>query len=48
VAKIVAHKLVWVLLIAAALMHDVVEDTDITVSDIEKMFNPKIAKLLKD
>jgi len=28
--------------IAAALMHDVVEDTDITVQDIEKMFNPKI------
>ena len=33
--------------IAAALMHDVVEDTDITVQDIEKMFNPKIAQLVE-
>jgi GTP pyrophosphokinase len=32
--------------IAAALMHDVVEDTDITVEDIERMFNPKIAQLV--
>jgi GTP pyrophosphokinase len=28
-------------------MHDVVEDTDITVQDIEKMFNPKIAQLVE-
>ena len=27
-------------------MHDVVEDTDITVEDIEKMFNPKIAQIV--
>ncbi len=28
-------------------MHDVVEDTDITVEDIEKQFNPKIAQLVE-
>jgi GTP pyrophosphokinase len=28
-------------------MHDVVEDTDITVQDIEKMFNHKIAQLVE-
>jgi GTP diphosphokinase / guanosine-3',5'-bis(diphosphate) 3'-diphosphatase len=28
-------------------MHDVVEDTDITVQDIEKMFNPKVAQLVE-
>jgi GTP diphosphokinase / guanosine-3',5'-bis(diphosphate) 3'-diphosphatase len=28
-------------------MHDVVEDTDITVEDIEKMFNPSIAKIVE-
>ena len=33
--------------IAAALMHDVVEDTDITIQDIEKMFNSKIAQLVE-
>ena len=33
--------------IAAALMHGVVEDTDITVQEIEKMFNPKIAQLVE-
>ena len=33
--------------IAAALMHDVVEDTEITVKEIEKMFNPKIAQLVE-
>jgi len=32
--------------IAAALLHDVVEDTDITVADIERLFNPKIAQLV--
>ena len=32
--------------IAAALMHDVVEDTDITVEDIEREFNPKVAQLV--
>tara|TARA_R110002126_G_scaffold107012_1_gene242261 strand:- start:2216 stop:4183 length:1968 start_codon:yes stop_codon:yes gene_type:complete len=28
-------------------MHDVVEDTAITVKDIEKMFNPKVAQLVE-
>ncbi|WP_094179097.1 RelA/SpoT family protein, partial [Flavobacterium psychrophilum] len=31
----------------AALMHDVVEDTDITVKEIEQMFNPKVAQLVE-
>jgi len=33
--------------IAAALMHDVVEDTDVTIQDIERMFNPKVAQLVE-
>lgn len=48
VAKIVASEIgLGATSIAAALMHDVVEDTDITVADIEKMFNPKIAKIVE-
>lgn len=48
VAKIVASEIgLGPTSIAAALMHDVVEDTDITVQDIEKMFNPKIAKIVE-
>lgn len=48
VAKIVARDIgLGATSIAAALMHDVVEDTDITVDDIEKMFNPKIAQLVE-
>jgi len=47
VAKIVASEIgLGASSIAAALMHDVVEDTDITVEDIEKKFNPKIAQLV--
>ena len=47
VAKIVASEIgLGATSIAAALMHDVVEDTDITVEDIEKMFNPKIARIV--
>jgi GTP diphosphokinase / guanosine-3',5'-bis(diphosphate) 3'-diphosphatase len=47
VAKIVASEIgLGATAIAAALMHDVVEDTAITVEDIEKMFNPKIAQLV--
>ena len=30
--------------ICAALLHDVVEDTDYTVEDIENIFGPKIAQ----
>jgi GTP diphosphokinase / guanosine-3',5'-bis(diphosphate) 3'-diphosphatase len=48
VAKIVASEIgLGATGIAAALMHDVVEDTTITVDDIEKMFNPKVAKLVE-
>ena len=48
VAKIVARDIgLGATSIAAALMHDVVEDTDISVLDIEKMFNPKIAQLVE-
>lgn len=48
VAKIVASEIgLGATGIAAALMHDVVEDTDITVADIEKMFNPKVAQLVE-
>lgn len=48
VAKIVAAEIgLGATSIASALMHDVVEDTDITVEDIERMFNPKIAKIVE-
>jgi GTP pyrophosphokinase len=48
VAKIVARDIgLGATSIAAALMHDVVEDTDITIEDIEKMFNTKIAQLVE-
>lgn len=47
VAKIVASEIgLGATGIAAALLHDVVEDTDITVQDIEKMFNPKLAQIV--
>lgn len=32
--------------IVSALLHDVVEDTDYTLEDIEAMFNPKIASII--
>ena len=32
--------------VVAALLHDVVEDTDYTVDDIESMFGPKIAQMV--
>lgn len=48
VAKIVASEIgLGATGIAAALLHDVVEDTPITVEDLEKMFNPKIAKIVE-
>ncbi len=48
VAKIVASEIgLGATGIAAALMHDVVEDTDITVQDIERIFNPKVAQLVE-
>ncbi|UPQ78523.1 RelA/SpoT family protein [Flavobacterium azooxidireducens] len=47
VAKIVASEIgLGATAIAAALMHDVVEDSPTTVAEIEKMFNPKIAQLV--
>ena len=48
VAKIVASEIgLGASSIAAALMHDVVEDTEVTVEDIEKKFNHKIAQLVE-
>ncbi len=48
VAKIVASEIgLGATSIAAALLHDVVEDTPITVEDIERMFNPKVAQLVE-
>src|SRR5690554_8159180 len=48
VAKIVANEIgLGATSIAAALLHDVVEDTSITVEDIERMFNPKIARIVE-
>ncbi len=48
VAKIVASEIgLGPTSIAAALMHDVVEDSDITVEDIRKLFNPKVAQLVE-
>lgn len=32
--------------IACALIHDVVEDTDYTLDDIERMFNPRVATII--
>ena len=48
VAKIVAQEIgLGATSIAAALLHDVVEDTLMTVQDIERLFNPKIAQLVE-
>ena len=48
VAKIVASEIgLGATSIAAALLHDVVEDTPFTVEDIERMFNPKVAQLVE-
>jgi guanosine-3',5'-bis(diphosphate) 3'-pyrophosphohydrolase len=48
VAKIVASDIgLGATSIAAALLHDVVEDTPTTVKDIERLFNPKVAQLVE-
>ncbi|HLA56761.1 MAG TPA: RelA/SpoT family protein [Flavobacterium sp.] len=48
VAKIVASEIgLGATSIAAALLHDVVEDTDVTIEQIEKMFNPKVAQIVE-
>ncbi|MDB4297124.1 RelA/SpoT family protein [Flavobacteriaceae bacterium] len=47
VAKIVAYEIgLGATSIAAALLHDVVEDTDYTVEDMERLFGEKIAKIV--
>jgi (p)ppGpp synthase/HD superfamily hydrolase len=38
--KSLLQKLVFATSIAAALLHDVVEDTPTTIQDIERLFNP--------
>ncbi|MBD5218949.1 MAG: bifunctional (p)ppGpp synthetase/guanosine-3',5'-bis(diphosphate) 3'-pyrophosphohydrolase [Bacteroidales bacterium] len=48
VAKIVSREIgLGSTSICAALLHDVVEDTDYTVEDIEQNFGPKIAQLVE-
>lgn len=48
VAKIVASEIgLGATSIAAALLHDVVEDTPMTVREIERLFNPKVAQLVE-
>src|SRR5690625_5038282 len=47
VAKIVASEIgLDATSIAAALLHDVVEDTDYTLEDIERMFGPTVARIV--
>ncbi len=47
VAKIVAYEIgLGAVSIAAALLHDVVEDTDYTIEDMERIFGEKIAKIV--
>ncbi|MGB3590067.1 MAG: RelA/SpoT family protein [Nonlabens sp.] len=47
VAKIVANEIgLDATAIAAALLHDVVEDTPYSLDDLEKMFNPTISKIV--
>jgi GTP pyrophosphokinase len=48
VAKIVASEIgLGATAIAAALLHDVVEDTPTTIQDIERLFNPKVAQIVE-
>lgn len=35
-------------MIAAAFLHDVVEDTEVTIEQIDSMFGPKVAKMVED
>lgn len=47
VARIVAVEIgLGVKSVAAALLHDVVEDTDINLTDIESLFGPKVATIV--
>ena len=48
VAKIVASEIgLGATSIAAALLHDIVEDTPTTTQDIERLFNPKVAQIVE-
>ena len=47
VAKIVSGEIgLGVTSIVAAILHDVVEDTDYTLEDIENLFSPKVSKVV--
>lgn len=47
VAKIVASEIgLGATSIASALLHDVVEDTEITIAQLEEWFNPKVAQIV--
>ncbi len=46
VAQIVADLGLDEISLAAALLHDAVEDTEITISDVEKAFGPEVAQLV--
>src|SRR5210317_1611788 len=47
VAKIVAYEIgLDATAIVSALLHDVVEDTNYTVTDIERMFGEKVARIV--
>lgn len=48
VAKLVGGVTDDVAMVAAAWLHDVVEDTDVTLADIEEHFGPDIATLVAD
>ena len=47
VAKILTNMQLDHETITAALLHDVVEDTDVTIEDIENEFGPRIAHLVE-
>ncbi|MDA3890572.1 MAG: RelA/SpoT family protein [Salinivirgaceae bacterium] len=47
VARIASHEIgLGTKSIVASLLHDVVEDTDITIEDVERQFGPKIANIV--
>ena len=47
VARIVAEEIgLDATSIAAALLHDVVEDTELTLQDLEQMFTPSVARIV--
>lgn len=47
VARIVAEEIgMGATSVTAALLHDVVEDTELTLQDLEQIFNPKVAQIV--